>query len=66
MWDMLATSYLAIPEEFTVETVRAYVNERPPNAGQTIIGEMGHEISIATNVNKEAFYTYILKQFRRD
>ena len=66
MWDMLATSYLAIPEEFTTETVRAYVSERPPNAGQTIIGEKGHEITIATGVNNEAFYNYVLKQFRRD
>ena len=66
MWDMLATSYLAIPEEFTTETVRAYVSERPPNAGQTIIGEKGHEITIATDVNNEAFYNYVLKQFRRD
>jgi purine nucleosidase len=66
MWDMLVTSYLAIPEEFTIETVRAYVSERPPNAGQTIIGEKGHEITIATDVNNEAFYKYVLKQFRRD
>ena len=66
MWDMLATSYFAIREEFTIQTVRAYVSERPPNAGQTIIGEKGHEITIATDVNKEAFYKYVLKQFRRD
>jgi purine nucleosidase len=66
MWDILATSYLAISEEFTVEKVKVNVSNRPPNAGQTIIGIEGHEITIATDVNIEAFYDYILKQFKRD
>ena len=66
MWDMLATSYLAIPKEFTVEKVRAYVSERPPNAGQTVIGTDGYEITIATDVNNNAFYDYILRQFKKD
>ena len=66
MWDMLATSYLAIPQEFTVEKVKGYVSERPPNAGQTVIGTNGYEITIATDVNKNAFYDYILGQFKKD
>ncbi len=66
MWDMLATSYLAIPEEFTVEKVKAYVSERPPNDGQTVIGTSGYEITIATSVNCNAFYNYILGQFNRN
>jgi Inosine-uridine nucleoside N-ribohydrolase len=66
MWDMLATSYLAIPQEFTVEKVKGYVSERPPNAGQTVIGANGYEITIATDVNKNAFYDYILGQFKKD
>jgi purine nucleosidase len=40
MWDILATSYLAIPREFTIEKVKAYVSGRPPNAGQTVIDRM--------------------------
>ncbi len=66
MWDILATSFLAIPEYFTTEKVKAHVSERPPNSGQTIIGATGHEITIATDVNKEAFYNYILTQFKSD
>jgi purine nucleosidase len=66
MWDMLAMSFLAIPHEFTVEKVKALVSERPPNAGQTIISEDGYEISVATNVNKTAYYNYVLTQFRRN
>lgn len=66
MWDILATSYLGIPEAFTVEKVKALVSERPPNSGLTIIGAKGHEITIATDVNQEAFYNYILTQFKSD
>jgi purine nucleosidase len=66
MWDMLATSYLAIPEEFTVEKVKVIVSKRPPNAGQTIIGTNGNEITIVTDVNNNAFYDYILQQFKKD
>lgn len=66
MWDLLATSYLAIPHEFIVEKVRAVVSERPPNAGQTIVCEEGYEVSIAVDVNKSAFYRYVLTQFHRN
>jgi purine nucleosidase len=66
MWDMLATSYLGIPQEFTVEKVKAYVSERPPNAGQTVIGTDGYEITIATDVNSSAFYSYILNQLKKN
>jgi purine nucleosidase len=64
MWDTLATSYLAIPEAFTVEKVKANVCERPPNAGQAMIHADGYEITIATEVNITAFYAYILNQFK--
>ena len=66
MWDILATSYLAIPGEFTIEKVKAYVSERPPNAGQTVIDANGFEIQIATDVNKSAFYNYILHQLKKE
>ena len=62
---MLATSYLAIPEEFTVEKVSAYISERPPNAGETVISTSGYDITIANDVNSIAFYNYILTQFRK-
>lgn len=64
MWDILATSYLAIPEQFTLEDIKAKVSTRPPNAGQTYLDKEGYALKIATNVNKEYFYEYILRQFR--
>lgn len=66
MWDMLATSFLAIPHEFTVEELKVCVSERPPNAGQTMIAKEGYEVSIAIGVNKAAFYNYVLTQFQRN
>jgi purine nucleosidase len=65
MWDILATSFLAIPEQFTVESVRANVSTRPPNAGQTYLDELGYELKIATGVNTDYFYDYLLRQFQR-
>lgn len=65
MWDILATSYLAIPEQFTLETVRANVSTRPPNAGQTYLDENGYALKIATGVNIPYFYEYLLSQFKR-
>lgn len=64
MWDVLATSYLDIPQEFTVEAVRAKVSNRPPNAGQTYLDEDGYLVTIATEVNKAIFYEYILERFK--
>ena len=64
MWDMLATSYLTIPGKFTLESVKAVVSDRPPNAGQTVLTPSGHPLKIAVDVDKEAFYAYILEQFK--
>lgn len=65
MWDILATSYLAMPEHFTTERVKANVSTRPPNAGQTYLDESGYELTIATDVNVGYFYDYLLAQFKR-
>jgi purine nucleosidase len=66
MWDTLTTSYLAIPEAFTIEKVKACVSDRPPNAGQTYITDNGYELTIATDIDTNAFYAYILNQFKRN
>ncbi len=66
MWDILATSYLAIPQEFMMEGSRAKVAVRPPNAGQTYLDWEGNHLEFGVKVNKYAFYEYILKQFQRD
>jgi len=65
MWDILASSYLAIPHEFTVEKVKAVVCLNPPNAGQTMIDKEGYYVEIATHINKNIFYNYILEQFKK-
>ena len=65
MWDVLATSYLAIPHEFTTEQIHANVSTRPPNAGQTFISHNGFKLKMATAVNEEVFYEYLLQQFKR-
>jgi purine nucleosidase len=65
MWDILATSYLAIPQAFTTTKVKAKVSSRPPNAGQTYLDQTGWEVQIATAVNRDDFYAFILSQFRR-
>ena len=65
MWDILATSYLAMPEQFATEVVKANVSTRPPNAGQTYLDTNGYELKIATGVNVDYFYAYILAQFKQ-
>lgn len=65
MWDILATSYLAMPEQFTLETTKANVSTRPPNAGQTYMDENGYALTFATDVNVAYFYDYLLTQFRQ-
>ncbi|GAB3018863.1 nucleoside hydrolase [Spirosoma pulveris] len=65
MWDILATSYLALPEQFTIEVAKANVSTRPPNAGQTYLDENGYTVRFATGVNVAYFYEYLLAQFRQ-
>lgn len=66
MWDVLATSYLAIPEAFTIEEVEIEVAASGPNAGQTFrkLGS-GKSVKVATNIDKNAFYAYVLSQLKR-
>lgn len=66
MWDILATSYLAIPEHFTIEEVKAKVSGRPPNAGQTMLDTEGYPLQVAVEVNKNVFYEYILEQLKTE
>jgi len=66
MWDVLATSYIPLSAHFVVEDVTATVSDKPPNAGQTLLAQNGHPLKIATDVNKDVFYEYILKQLKTD
>ncbi len=66
MWDILATSYIALKEHFEVETVKARVAIRPPNAGQTLVAEDGYTIKMAKYIDKTVFYNYLFQQFKKN
>jgi purine nucleosidase len=64
MWDVLATSYLAIPEAFEVETLELAVVPTGAGAGRTIRQPgSGHWVRVAKHVDTAAFYAYLLQQF---
>jgi purine nucleosidase len=64
MWDVLATSYLAIPEAFTVETVELDIIPTGASAGRTVRQPgSGQWVQVAKHVDTDAFYTYLLQQF---
>lgn len=66
MWDMLATSYVAIPEAFTLEKIELEISPGNFNAGQTYRKPgSGKWVQVAMQVNKEQFYQYVLTQLRR-
>ncbi|MDJ1484799.1 nucleoside hydrolase [Cytophagaceae bacterium YF14B1] len=66
MWDVLATSYLAIPEAFTTETIEIDILSSGPGAGRTYRKPgSGQWVTIATGVNKDHFYTYLLDKFNQ-
>lgn len=61
MWDVLATSYLGIPQAFSFERMELDVGTQSPNAGQTFRApDSGHWVEVAKMVDKEIFYQYIL------
>jgi purine nucleosidase len=64
MWDVLATSFLAIPEAFTIETIELDIIPTGANAGRTLRQPgSGHWVQVAKHVDTEAFYAYMLQQF---
>jgi len=64
MWDILATSYLGIPDAFEFETIPLTVATKAPNEGQTIrLKEGSQHTKVAMKVDKDRFYQYLLQQF---
>jgi len=64
MWDILATSYLGIPDAFQFEDIELSVSTQAPNTGQTLRTKgNGNWVHVAKTVDKQAFYQYILNQF---
>lgn len=66
MWDILATSYLGIPDAFVLEKVELEIHPTGHHAGQTFRKSgSGKWVQMATNVNKERFYQYVFRQLKR-
>ncbi|MDW7692225.1 nucleoside hydrolase [Flammeovirgaceae bacterium SG7u.111] len=65
MWDILATSYLALKDKFEVAEAMVDISVRPPNEGQTLLTSSGYKAKYAFDVDQEAFYEYMLQQFKR-
>jgi purine nucleosidase len=66
MWDILATSYLGIPDAFVIENVELEIHPNGHYAGQTYRKPgSGKWVQMATSVNKERFYQYVFQQLKR-
>lgn len=67
MWDVLATSFLNIPEAFTVERAEIDIEKSGPGAGRTFRkNNTGNFANIVTNVDREKFYQYFMESFSKD
>ncbi|RZK61217.1 MAG: nucleoside hydrolase [Hymenobacter sp.] len=63
MWDVLATSYLAIPAAFQLETLELEVVPSGPSAGRTRRQPgSGQWVRVAKQVDQAAFYAYLFRQ----
>ena len=64
MWDVLATSYLTIPDAFVLERMEIDVVETGPSAGRTVRKPGSKQFAqVATKVDKEMFYDYLIEAF---
>jgi purine nucleosidase len=63
MWDVLAASYLAIPEAFQLETLELNIMPTGPSAGRTHRQpDSGHWVQVAQAVDQTVFYAYLFAQ----
>lgn len=63
MWDVLATSYLAIPEAFHLEKLELAITPTGPSAGRTHRQPgSGYWVQVANAVDQAAFYAYLFQQ----
>lgn len=64
MWDVLATSYLAIPHAFTSEYDQIDIVTNGSNAGRTYRKEASNQlVKILKAVDKDIFYNYLISSF---
>ena len=67
MWDILATSYLDVPEIFELKEAALDVAIEAPNAGETFESvSMETNVRYATGIDKEAFFRYMLLKFANE
>lgn len=64
-WDVLATAYLAKPEFFELKEIETEIITDGKSQGSTKIVSGGRKVSVMDKVDKQAFYNYILQQWRR-
>ncbi|WP_187263320.1 nucleoside hydrolase [Pontibacter beigongshangensis] len=67
MWDVLTSSYLAIPEAFTLQEMELDVVTAGPSAGKVFRAPgTGQWVQVATNVDKAFFYTFLFEKLTSD
>ncbi|MGF1677446.1 MAG: nucleoside hydrolase [Rivularia sp. (in: cyanobacteria)] len=64
-WDVLATAYLARPELFKIKEIETEIITNGKSQGRTKIVSSGRKVSVMDKVDKQAFYDYILQQWKR-
>ncbi|MBE9216515.1 nucleoside hydrolase [Plectonema cf. radiosum LEGE 06105] len=64
-WDVLATAYLARPEFFQIKEIETEIITNGKSQGRTKIASSGRKVSVMDKVDKQAFYDYILQQWKR-
>ena len=62
-WDILATAYLARPQFYRLEERETDIIDRGISQGKTIYKSGGKKIKVMVEVEKTAFYEYLLQQF---
>lgn len=67
MWDVLAASYLAIPQAFATEKTELAVAPKGYNAGQTFRRQGSQQwVKVVKQVDTACFYSYLLDQLKND
>ncbi len=65
-WDILATAYLARPELYQIVEQETDIISSGISQGRTILKAGGRKVNVMTQVDKEKFYSYLLRQFSLD
>lgn len=65
-WDILATAYLARPELYQIVEQETDIISSGISQGRTILKAGGKKVNVMTQVDKEKFYSYLLRQFSLD